>query len=855
MPAEPDVRPVHSIANGHASADTRKVSALVRISIAITLLVGCVRSGAVECADGWLCPEGTLCVQATATITVCADPDQRAACADLADGDSCAADSGRCYDRTCLPITCNDQLVDPGISGVVPAEMCDDGNNIPGDGCAADCRSDERCGNGVVDPIRSEQCDDGNAFAHDGCGTDCKPEVVSWRPLDQAVLGIRSGHSLTFDPVIGRAVLQGGSSTDRRTLEWSGLMWTPSASQFYPPVTSGTAAAYDVEREEIVLFGGGFGGTADFDDTWVWRRGEWTLIPVASAPPARSGHTMVYDPIRKKVVLFGGAQTYFALNYLQDTWEWDGAQATWTERASSGPVPRAEHVMAFDPIRGTTILFGGEDANKFLGDTWEWNGSTWTKLSVVAPSARADAAVTTYHGGLILYGGRDTMGDLAETWRWNGSAWIDLMLADPGARSDVALATDTLRDRAVLVGGGDAKVWEWNGIKWSVIREVTPPVLSDPAAVLDARRGRGIVFGFDQSASEAVTLGATERGWTVLTTGPSPPSRQLHSLAYDVARDEVVLFGGASPFNGVMFGDTWILDNTPQGPAWSMRNPATAPTPRRDHALSYDRGRARVVLFGGASSVDLDDTWEWDGAIWIEVTPTMRPPPRSGHALVYDPLRHVMVMFGGTNGATLYNDTWEYDGTTWTERVPLGARPVPRQGAALAWNPIRRRMTLFGGDGGMLGGLDDTWEWGGTAWTQVATEGRPPSRSNHVLFPRADGTGLMLYGGRTPQGLTSSVWNLRWSAGRPDEQCAARRDRDGDGLDGCDDPECWATCTPLCGPGELCATDAPRCGDGRVDVHETCQLCPSDLGSCAACGDSLCEPPESHASCLGDCLL
>ena len=36
-------------------------------------------------------------------------------------------------------------------------EVCDDGNNIDGDGCSADCTSNERCGNGHLDP--GEQCD------------------------------------------------------------------------------------------------------------------------------------------------------------------------------------------------------------------------------------------------------------------------------------------------------------------------------------------------------------------------------------------------------------------------------------------------------------------------------------------------------------------------------------------------------------------------------------------------------------------------------------------------------------------------------------------------------------------------
>src|ERR1041385_4012846 len=49
--------------------------------------------------------------------------------------------------------------------------VCDDGNTVGGDGCSADCTSDETCGNGLMDP--GEQCDDGNTIACDGCSADC----------------------------------------------------------------------------------------------------------------------------------------------------------------------------------------------------------------------------------------------------------------------------------------------------------------------------------------------------------------------------------------------------------------------------------------------------------------------------------------------------------------------------------------------------------------------------------------------------------------------------------------------------------------------------------------------------------
>jgi len=49
-----------------------------------------------------------------------------------------------------------------GGNGILdPKEVCDDGNTVSGDGCSSDCRSNETCGNSVVDVIKGEVCDDG----------------------------------------------------------------------------------------------------------------------------------------------------------------------------------------------------------------------------------------------------------------------------------------------------------------------------------------------------------------------------------------------------------------------------------------------------------------------------------------------------------------------------------------------------------------------------------------------------------------------------------------------------------------------------------------------------------------------
>jgi hypothetical protein len=91
--------------------------------------------------------------------------------------------------------------------------------------------------------------------------------------------------------------------------------------------------------------------------------------------------------------------------------------------------------------------------------------------------------------------------------------------------------------------------------------------------------------------------------------------------------------------------------------------------------------------------------------------------------------------------------------------------------------------------------------------------------------------------------------------------CLGGFDGDGDGLIGCDDPDCWGRCTPLCPPDSTpdwpddCDTALPHCGDGVCNPNlETQRLCPGDCGPPPEiCGDFICEGAEDETSCPGDC--
>ncbi|MCK6547644.1 hypothetical protein L6R52_17470, partial [Myxococcota bacterium] len=205
-----------------------------------------------------------------------------------------------------------------------------------------------------------------------------------------------------------------------------------------------------------------------------------------------------------------------------------------------------------------------------------------------------------------------------------------------------------------------------------------------------------------------------ERTWRFAAPG-GPPPRYAPVLAYDSARDRVVMFGGISAYEFVLdtyqtFSDTWEWD----GRAWHDVTPA-GDRPRTASAMTYDAARGRTVLFDGAR------TWLWDGARWTVVTGS-GPSPRSGARMVYDAARQVVVLYGGGVLATdrRLDDTWLWDGAVWRVQTPP-TRPTGGIGRLLYDDTRARVVLLIGGE------QREVWTWDGATWTLATPASAAPS--------------------------------------------------------------------------------------------------------------------------------
>jgi N-acetylneuraminic acid mutarotase len=147
---------------------------------------------------------------------------------------------------------------------------------------------------------------------------------------------------------------------------------------------------------------------------------------------------------------------------------------------------------------------------------------------------------------------------------------------------------------------------------------------------------------------------------------------------FDPLNGRVLLFGGEdwAPSISTKTNDTWAYD--PETNSWEELRPAgKLPSARADHAMAYDVANDRIILFGGYDgSSCLDDTWAYDPSTnaWTELEPAGdRPRAREGHSLVYDPTSGDLILFGGRSWDWgELNDTWVYDSATnsWSEVLP-----------------------------------------------------------------------------------------------------------------------------------------------------------------------------------------
>ena len=775
------------------------IAAMRWVVALVVALAGCLDPDLVTCPNGRVCARGQAC---DTVHGECIDPAQQTACDGVADGSACAwaASTGDCFSGTCIVPGCGNFVVEAG-------EQCDDGNRVSGDGCSADCLSNEACGNGVVDVLEGEQCDDGNLRSHDLCDSTCQREAVSWSLVGIGPTLGAGGHGV-FD-VAHHALVH---YADGITWLWDGTAWTIAATTGPPADPGWYALVYDTDRQVVVLVGTAAppNVAGPIDVVWDWDGSAWhDEHPTVPDEDVEIG-LAAYDEFDRRVVVWG-AQGGSAVSF-----GYDPSVQTFTELAGTPP-PDADNrqALAYDGGRNTTVLVLGG----FISDvpatvpsqTWELTDLTWSLdgSAQLAPGAGVPALVYD-----------DQLGELVGV----GGVSVNENDTDPFTYTAAMVALAGTADQSPTWGGAGAPL---------------PIALDDLELVYDPTDHQLIAFGgrdgtFDSDGHDDVYV-LPDGGTAWATADIHAPHEADHQLvAVDAHRGDVVLARSRDD-EGTETTEVWTWTGSWQRVAAASASAAGSgsaaldPVIRESSALAYDPVRDAIVYVDGrlARTYAFDATaaaWTaLDGSGGVLAQPI---------GLAFDPVGKRLLALSPTDGSVPGTYALASDGSGW-QLLPVaepalagsitaamaydardGAIAAISNGAAFEMAGVTWTSTLSPGDGytvvadarrGTLDYIHPTLplvERLAGSFVQTATDIEPvpvgdgvavddPVHGRHVVIGTV--------------GVSSRVLLVRTVASSlPDETCEAGVDADGDGEAGSADDDCWWQFAPACPPFTTC---------------------------------------------------
>lgn len=321
-------------------------------------------------------------------------------------------------------------------------------------------------------------------------------------------------------------------------------------------------------------------------------------------------------------------------------------------RCSAAP-KRLRPAFAYDVNRKTSLVFGGvaEIGQPPLATAYELTPATWSVVRGTAaqspPAARYGSTLVydDFNKRLLLFGGQvnDNL-YFNDLWAYDGAAWARVTTGGqtPLPRALTAMVYDSAR-RVVVLFGGDTK----------------------PAANMGSQVAQD---------TWELNVTASPNTWVLRNAGDvgtNPAPREGHAMAYDSMGKRVVLFGGTLAAQGpfVYSSETWAWN----GNSWQLLVVTGAPNPRSYYGMAYDSARNVVVMSGGETNAGLfqalGDVFELSGTTWTKRSSPIVVPGRSNHSMTYDANRKMTLTFGGlqNNLMDASNQLWGWDGSNWQQ--------------------------------------------------------------------------------------------------------------------------------------------------------------------------------------------
>lgn len=419
----------------------------------------CFGESCVPCVAGSTCTSANVCQQASYSCAsgqpVCQDTGAKP------DNTPCGA-SKYCEGGSC--VSCSPA---PGTS-CTPANACRLGTEVC-TAAGASCQESGNAPDGTVCATASE-CSSGTCKT---CGALPPSPSNGWTAVSTSG-PTRYGHAMTYDSIRKRVIAFGGypttaSNGDNGTYTWDGASWSTPSMGTKPPARAYTTLVFDAFNGKTVVFGGIFGSSTVYNDTWTWDGVSpgWTQIPCSgTCPQARNQAGLAYDSDRHVIVMFGG-QTVDG-TALGDTWQLDLSSSTWTALSPSNSPSAGVAQMTYDANRKVVVAYVDRGAYGI----WEYSAATntWFDHSSASPNpgrrAHSRAVYDSAQKRTVLFGGclyPNCVGSASDDyhndrWEWDGTCWRNTTNSakSPGLLQLFGMAFDSTNLKTVIFGGA---VW------------------------------------------------------------------------------------------------------------------------------------------------------------------------------------------------------------------------------------------------------------------------------------------------------------------------------------------------------------------------------------------------------------
>ena len=491
----------------------------------------------------------------------------------------------------------------------------------------------------------------------------------------------------------------------------------------------------------------------------------WTTVTAdgaAGSPSRRQSAILVHDSANSRIVLFSG---YDGTSYLADLWSFDIGTTTWSQLSPTGTAPSVREAAngAYDVTNQRMVIFGGwsdgtlaNNLNDIVSISLVSGSESFTTIRAndttnnsFQRASNGAACLDTdkrmivqfFQGGTDLTTKYGYAFDLDEGLTSNATMYGLNVVDTFRARDAPAYCVDTTRSVGVLMGGygnmnddttianGDHmnEMWSYD-YSTNALRYVSAGALGKyyaegSQACYDSVNDRIIIFG-GLTALGQVTNDVWElkpdafgnyKARRMLPTGTKPGSRWLSVIAFDAARNRVVIWSGSNSSGSLIANtDMWILDLSSGDGAWSSASPTGTPPPAMWQPMyAYKASNNRLYIFSGCTNTGgttySTSTYYLDltNAIpaWVQPTTTSTVGVRGG-VMAFDTTNNYLIAFGGYNG-TASNNTLSFldlanDTNNWITVSPGGTIPAARRSAA---------AFFMGGKFYVVAGRSDSTAW------------------------------------------------------------------------------------------------------------------------------------------------